>query len=73
MVGHALDEGALRRFLTSDSPADWDKAGGVLRHVTAVRWVKHRDPTKRQEPETVVEDYWLKALISTTQSPWEPK
>ena len=65
MVGHALDEGALRRFLTSDSPADWDKAGEILRHVTAVRWVKAQGSDEGdKKPETVVEDYWLKALIS---------
>ena len=37
MVGHALDEGVLNRFVASDSAADWDKGLEVLRHCTAIR------------------------------------
>lgn len=65
MVGHALDEGVLRRLLNSDSPADWDKAILILRHVTAVRWVKDRSfDEPAEKPETVMDDHWLKELIA---------
>src|SRR4029079_11294026 len=38
MVANALDEGALPRFLSSSSPADWDKAVQLLKYCTAIRW-----------------------------------
>ncbi|HEY3489800.1 MAG TPA: hypothetical protein VGK27_06740 [Candidatus Deferrimicrobiaceae bacterium] len=65
MVGHALDEGALHRFLASDSLDELVKAVEILRHVTAVRRVDARGPAEGEKiPETVVEDYWLKVLIA---------
>ena len=64
MVGHALDKGALNRFVASDSAADWDKALEVLRHCTAIRWVDATDSGKASDtPVTVVDDHWLKELI----------
>ncbi len=46
-VVHALDKGALHRFLTSESAQDWEKAVVVLRHCT----------------EPVANAYWLNELI----------
>ena len=64
MVGHALDKGALKRFVASDSAADWDKALEILRHCTAIRWVDTTDSGEASDkPVTVVNDYWLKKLI----------
>ena len=64
MVGTVLDQGALRRFLASDSPTDWDKACLILRHCTAILWVDEKElGNGRKKPLTVVEDYWLKELI----------
>ena len=64
MVGRALDQGALRRLLASDSPDDWQKACIILRHCTAIIWVDERGLGKgRKKPVSVVEDYWLKKLI----------
>jgi len=59
MVCHALDTGAMRRFLASRSPNDWNKACSILRHCTAIRWVGE----DHKKPVTVVEDHWLKKLI----------
>ena len=64
MVGHALDSGVLRKFLSSDVPDDWSKAGLILRFCTAIRWVDDRAlGDSRKKPVTVVDDYWLKELI----------
>lgn len=64
MVGHALDVGALRRLLASDSPDDWQKACIILRHCTAILWVDEKGFGKsRKKAVSVVEDYWLKKLI----------
>ena len=62
MVGHALDQGALRRLLASDSPDDWQKACTILRHCTGIVWVEEKG-LGRKKPVSVVEDYWLKKLI----------
>ena len=64
MVGRALDRGALRRLLASDSSDDWQKACTILRHCTAILWVDEKGLGKdRKKPVSVVEDYWLKELI----------
>ena len=64
MVGHALDKGALRRFLASESPNDWNKACGILRHCTAIVWIDEKALGEdHKRPKTVVEDHWLKKLI----------
>lgn len=65
MVGHALDRGAMRRFLESDSSDDWDKACLVLYHCTAILWIDERElGENRKKPVTIVEDHWLKDLIT---------
>ena len=64
MVGHALDNGVLRRCLTSESPDGWSKACLILRYCTAIRWIDERElGENRKKPVTVVDDYWLKELI----------
>ena len=64
MVGHALDLGALRHLLASDSTDDWQKACIILSHCTAILWVEEKGLGKgRKKPVSVVEDYWLKELI----------
>lgn len=64
MVGHALDKGAMRRFLKSDSSDDWDKACLVLHHCTAILWIDEPElGENRKRPVTVVENHWLKDLI----------
>ena len=64
MVGHALDRGAMRRFLKSDSSDDWDKACLVLHHCTAILWIDEPElGENRKKPVTVVENHWLKDLI----------
>lgn len=64
MVGHALDNGALRRCLASVSSDDWNKACLILRYCTAIRWIDERELGEdRKKPVTVVDDHWLKELI----------
>jgi hypothetical protein len=64
MVGHALDRGAMRRFLASESTDDWNKACTILRHCTAILWIEERElGENRKKPVAVVEDYRLKELI----------
>lgn len=64
MVGHALDNGVLRKSLLSDVPEDWSKAGLILQFCTAIRWVDDRAlGDSHKKPVTVVDDYWLKELI----------
>ncbi|MDO9469896.1 MAG: hypothetical protein Q7J23_04100 [Nitrosomonas sp.] len=64
MVGHALDTGALKNFLASALPDDWNKACLILRYCTAIRWIDEPElGEKRRKPVTIVDDYWLKKLI----------
>lgn len=64
MVCHALDKGAMRRFLASESPDDWNKACSILHHCTAIRWIDERGLGEdHKKPVTVVDDHWLKTLI----------
>ena len=64
MVGHALDNGILRKSLSSDLPDDWSKACLILRFCTAIRWIDdHALGDSRKKPVTVVDNYWLKELI----------
>lgn len=64
MVGHALDIGALRQFLSSDALEDWRKAIIVLDHCTTIAWVEEEGLGKgRKKPMAVIEDYWFKKLI----------
>lgn len=62
LVTDAIDQGLLPRLLASESPDDWEKAAGILRHMTAIRWHNDADG-KEPEPVTVVDDYWLKRLV----------
>lgn len=64
LVGPAFSTGTLRDFVQSADPADWEKACRIVHHCTAIRWKESRWPDSEQrEPETVIEDYWLKQLI----------
>ena len=63
MVGHALDKGALNRFVTSDSAPDWEKALELMRHCTAIHCDETHLGKAFDKPVTVVDDYWLKKLI----------
>lgn len=64
MVAHALDRGAMRRFLESDSFQDWNKACLTLHHCTAILWIDEPElGENRKKPVTVVENHWLKELI----------
>lgn len=63
-VSHALDNGAMRRLLASESPDDWNKAISILRHCTAIIWVEEQSlGESRKKPVTVVENHWLTKLI----------
>ncbi len=63
-VCHALEKGAMRRLLASESPDDWNKAISILLHCTAVVWVEEQGfGESRKEPVTIVEDHWLEKLI----------
>ena len=64
MVAHALDEGALRRFLASDDPTDLQKAVQLVGYCTMIRWEPTRLGSDIEQPVTVVEDFWLKELIN---------
>ena len=68
MVGHALTEGALRKFLASDDRGDWAKACRALYHLTSIVFVNDGSVTEKStsEAHTVLDDYWLKELINTT-------
>ena len=58
-VAHALDEGAIGKFLASDD--DWTKAVGIVRHCTAVRWVDGYGD--RKNPVPVVDEHSLGRLL----------
>jgi hypothetical protein len=68
IAGYALARGALRRFLASDDRGDWDKACRLLYHCTAVVGVDDGSGTKKtvSEVRTVLDDHWLRELISST-------
>jgi len=62
LIAHALDKGALARFLDSVDPQDWKKAARVLHHVTAITW--HKSGAEREpSPSSVVDDFWLGELL----------
>jgi hypothetical protein len=64
MVANALDDGALPRFLSSNVPADWDKAAQLFKYCTAIRWQPDRLDSETRKPVTVVEEHWLKELVN---------
>ncbi len=63
LVVKALDEGALHRFLDSDSPRDWNKALQLVDYCTEIRWTKKGSQPETLEPVTIVDPFWLKRLI----------
>src|SRR5438128_2531823 len=66
LVGNALDEGALTRFLESSVPEDWDKAVEILRYCTAIRWVGGKElGGTESRPTMAVDDFWIKKLIKS--------
>ncbi|MFK7776942.1 MAG: hypothetical protein QM501_02310, partial [Gimesia sp.] len=62
-VAHALDQGVLKQYLTSDSADDWGKACRVLFHCTVIRW-EDDGTDDRHKPSTVIDSYGLKELIN---------
>ncbi len=65
LVGKALDEGALPRFLASSLPEDLDKAVLVLRQCTAIQWRAAKElGDGQQKPTMAVDDFWIKQMIS---------
>src|SRR5687767_6137053 len=63
-VAHALDKGAIKRFLASDNQEDWEKAADLVRHCLTFRWeAQKKRALNEEEPVTVVDPYWLKDLI----------
>jgi hypothetical protein len=58
LVCNALDEGVMRRFLSSEQPENWKKALRITFHCTALKLADDKD-----EVQTVVDDYWLKKFI----------
>ena len=64
MVAHALDEGALQRFLASDDSINWHKAVQLVAYCTAIQWKPTRHSSDAEEPVTIVKSYWLKELIN---------
>ena len=66
-VGAQLAGGTLKRFVSSDRPEDWSKACRILFHCSALIWKdeKQLDGGTEKNPITVVDDYWLKALINS--------
>ena len=65
-VGTAFAQGPLKRFVASERPEDWSKAYRILFHCTAIRWVdkKKIGGGIEKEATTVVDDFWLKELLS---------
>ena len=64
MVAHALDEGALQRFLASGDSINWHKAVQLVAYCTAIQWEPTRHSSDTEEPVTIVKAYWLKELIN---------
>ena len=75
MAGHALADGALRKFLASDNPNDLAKACRALYHLTAIVFIRESPEAEqtRTERTTVFEDYWLKELINATAADFGKK
>ena len=61
LVSVAIDETVLPRFLSSPDPNDWEKAIAVLKQCIEVDWI---DDGPNKTAKTVIEDYWLKRLVS---------
>ena len=68
-VGVAFASGALKKFIESERPEDWLKACRILEYCTAIRWGDQKGGLSNEsekEATTVVEDFWLQKLISST-------
>jgi hypothetical protein len=64
LVGRALDEGALSRFLASASSEDLDKAVLILAHCTAIEWRTTKDLSDGEgKPAMAVDDFWINLMI----------
>ena len=63
LVVHALDEGVLHRFLSSEDSAAWDKAVQLVGYCTQIAWRHTKYGADTEEPVTVVDEYWLKELV----------
>ena len=66
-VGAELTRGPVKRFVSSDRPEDWTKACRILNHCTALIWKDEKQigGGTHKTAVTVVDDYWLKALINS--------
>ena len=63
-IVHALDEGAIKRFLASQAPEDWSKAVRLLRACTVVLWEgAERRGKEEKEPRLRVDEYWLREML----------
>ena len=63
LVVHSLDGGVLKRLLSSQEPAAWEKAVQLIGYCTAVRWQSTPYGSDDEEPRGIVDEYWLKELI----------
>lgn len=65
LVGHAIGERLLPKFLATDKPEDWVKAAKIVEIVTRIKWTerKHGDSEIRREPKTAIDDHWLRELF----------
>ncbi|MBU2737729.1 hypothetical protein [Acidithiobacillus concretivorus] len=65
LVGHELGQGVFLRMLSDEQPENWRKAYRILYHCTTVRWIDTPGFSgSREEPITLIEDHWLKGMIS---------
>lgn len=63
-VVHALDEGAMPRFLASDTTAAWKKALRLVDYCTKIRWEPSRIVPNTDEPLTIADGHQLKEMIN---------
>jgi hypothetical protein len=70
LVSQALSQGLFVRMLSSENPDDWKKAFRILRYCTEVQWVDAPGflGRTRQQPNTIVDDFALKAIIDQSAS-----
>ena len=65
LVASELDKGLLRKLISSDEKAYWEKAIKVLSYCTAIQVPESTDPGKTStDLKSVVDDYLLKQLLS---------
>lgn len=64
LIAQTLNSGALKKFLDSENPDDWQKAIRVLFYCTEIKLLD--DPNsgiERKKPRSLVDEYWLEKLI----------